>query len=400
MFMSYVDVVNFLILGYKIEGPIEIGPVFTFLSYNAIEGYRPKFGLRTSNDFSTKLQLEGYLAYGTRDKRFKYMLGGQYFLSKNPRQIVGAYYSEDLELTGQIPNIFPRDHWIQFLTSGNPQDRLILNKQARIFTEREWFTGFSTRLEFKRRDLAARGDWKFERHNAMDGDIKTVEINSIITSEISVGVRFAYRENFVEGEFERVSLGSTWPIISANIDFGIRGVLGSQFEYQKLTASVTDKIPLGPFGTLRYKVEAGKTWQALPYALQFVHPGSESMFQNSEAYNTMNFFEFVSDQYVALRAEHHFEGLLFNKVPLFQKLKWRELIGVNAIYGSFSDKNLDEMLLPDLTFTFDNKPFAEAYVGIENIFKFVRVDAIWRLTYLDNPNTQNFGVLIGFDIQF
>ena len=399
-FMTYVDVVNFLILGYKVEGPVEIGPVFTFLSYNDVEGVRPKFGLRTSNDFSTKLLLEGYLAYGLRDKRFKYMLGGQYFLSKKPRQIVGAYYSEDLELIGQVPNLFPRDHWVQFFTSRNPQNRLLLNKQARIFTEREWFTGFSTRLEFKRRDLAARGDWRFERDETIDGELQTVDISSIITSEVSIGARFAYRENFVEGEFERVSLGSTWPIFSANIDFGIPGVFGSEYKYQKLTASITDKIPIGPFGTLRYSLEGGRSWQALPYPLQFVHAGSESIFQNSNAFNTMNYFEFVSDQYVLLRAEHHFDGLFFNKIPLFQKLKWRELVGVNAIYGSFNDQNLELMSLPDLTFTFDSRPFMEAYVGIENIFKFVRIDAIWRLSYLDNPNTHNFGVLIGFDIQF
>lgn len=399
-FMTYVDVVNFLILGYKVEGPVEIGPVFTFLSYNDVEGVRPKFGLRTSNDFSTQLLLEGYLAYGLRDKRFKYMLGGQYFLSKKPRQIVGAYYSEDLELIGQVPNLFPRDHWIQFLTSRNPQNRLLLNKQARIFTEREWFTGFSSRLEFKRRDLAPRGDWQFERNEIINGEVQTVNISSIITSEVSVGVRFAYRENFVEGEFERVSLGSTWPIFSANIDFGVPGIFGSEYQYQKLTASITDKIPIGPFGTLRYNLEGGRSWQALPYVLQFVHAGSESIFQNSNAFNTMNYFEFVSDQYVSLRAEHHFDGLFFNKIPLFQKLKWRELVGVNAIYGNFSDQNLDLMTLPDRTFTFDTRPFMEAYVGIENIFKFVRIDAIWRLTYLDNPNTHDFGVLIGFDIQF
>ena len=399
-FMTYIDIVNFLILGYKVEGPIEIGPVFTFLSYNAVEGFRPKFGLRTSNEFSTKLLLEGYVAYGTRDKRFKYMLGGQYFLSKKPRHVIGAYYSEDLELIGQVPNLFPRDHWIQFLTSRNPQNRLILNKQVRVFTEREWFTGFSTKLEFKRRDLAARGDWKFQKDDGPAGEELTVEISSLVTSEVSLGVRFAYRENFVEGEFERISLGSTWPILSVNIDFGVKGILGSEYQYQKLTASVFDKIPLGPFGTMRYSLEGGRTWQALPYALQFVHAGSESIFQNSDAFNTMNYFEFVSDQYVALRAEHHFDGFFFNKIPLFQKLKWRELIGINAIYGSFSDQNLSEMLLPQYTFGFDTRPFAEAYVGIENIFKFVRIDAIWRLTYLDHPNTQNFGVLIGFDIQF
>lgn len=400
VFMTYVDFVNFLFLGYKVVGPVEIGPVFTFLSYNRVEGLRPKFGLRTSNEFSTSLLLEGYAAYGTRDKRMKYMLGGQYFVSKKPRQIVGAYYSEDMELIGQVPNYFPRDHWVQVFTSRNPQDRLIFNKQARLFTEREWFTGFSTRLEFKRRDLAAKGAWDFERHQDFNGENRLMRINSIVASEVSLGIRFAYRENFVEGEFERVSLGTNWPIFNVDIDFGISGILGSQYNYQRLTVNITDKTSLGPLGNLRYQIGGGRTWQALPYPLQFVHAGNESIFQNSQAFNTMNYFEFVSDKYVSIKAEHHFDGLFFNKIPLFQRLKWRELIGINAIYGSFDPGNLKEMVLPNMTYSFDGKPFAEAYIGVENIFKFIRVDAFWRLTHLDHPRTQKFGVLIGFDIQF
>jgi hypothetical protein len=400
IFMTYVDVVNFVFQGYRVEGPIEIGPVFTFLSYNFVEGLRPKFGLRTSNDFSTDLMLEGYVAYGTKDRRFKYMVGGKYFLSKKPRQSVGAYYSEDLELIGQVPNFFSRDNVVTFFTVRNPQDRLILNKQLRLFTEREWFTGFSTILEFRRRDLAARGQWEFEKNEDVDGFVEVVDIGNIISTEVSIGARFAFRESFVSGEFERVSLGSIWPIISVRADFGISGLLGGEYEYQKLTASLTDKLPLGPFGTLRYGFELGKTWKSMPYPLQFVHAGNESFFYNDRAFNTMNFFEFVSDEYVSIRAEHHFDGMFFNKVPLFQKLKWRELIGVNMIFGSFSQDNLNEMLLPKNTNPLERKPFAEAYVGVENIFKFFRIDAIWRMTYRDYPNTKNFGLLLGFDIQF
>ncbi len=399
-FRTYIDIVNFLFQGYKESGMVEYGPVFTFLSYNYVEGLRPKFGLRTSNEFSTNLQLEGYVAYGTKDKRFKYMLGGQYFLSKKPRHILGAYYSEDLELIGQVPNYFGRDHIVTFLTVRNPQDRLILNKEFKIFTDREWFTGFSTLLEYRHRDLAARGAWEFEQAKPVDDGVEIVDLGYITSSEVSVGVRFAYRENFVQGEFTRISLGSIWPIIDVRADFGMKGVFGGEYEYQKLTASVTDKIPLGPFGTMRYALQGGKTWNRIPYPLQFVHAGNESFFQNNRAFNTMNFFEFVSDEYISLRAEHHFEGLFFNKIPLFKKLKWRELIGVNAIYGNFADANLEEMLLPDFTYSFDNRPFAEAYVGVENIFKFIRVDAIWRMTYRELPRTQNFSILLGFDIQF
>lgn len=400
MFMTYVDIINFLVQGYVIQGPVEIGPVFTFLSFNSVEGVRPKFGLRTSNDFSTNFMLEGYAAYGLRDKEFKYSLGGSYFLSKKKWHTIGAYYTKDMEMIGQVPNFFPRDHFIQFLTVRNPQDRLIFNESVRFFTEREWFTGFSTRLEFSRQDLFARGDWQFARVTQDNPlDIPFI-IEDIVTSELSIGTRFAFRETFVSGEFERISLGSKYPIIRARATLGMKGVFDSQFQYQKLTLNISDRIPLGPFGNLYYVFEGGNTWERAPYPLLFVHSGNESIFNNSAAFNTMNFFEFVSDRYASARFEYHLEGFFLNKIPLFKKLKWRELVGLNGIYGGFDQKHLELMILPDRTFTFDNKPYAEAYIGVENIFRFFRVDAIWRLTYLDNPNVKQLGILIGFDIQF
>jgi hypothetical protein len=400
IFMTYVDVVNFLIQGYRVHGPIEIGPVFTFLSYNSVEGVRPKFGLRTSNDFSTRLMLEGYGAYGFNDKEFKYMVGGSYFLSKKPRQIVGARYTRDMDLIGQVPNYFPRDHFVQFLTVRNPQDRLIFSEKTEVYIEREWFTGFSSRVDFIHSDMQARGDWEFTRLSPDDPIQEPTLVNNIIDSRVRIQTRFAFRESFVSGEFERISLGTRWPIINLTAELGMKGVFGSQYEYQKLAISVTDKIPLGPLGNFYFSSEAGKTWNPAPYPLLYVHNGNESLFFNSRAFNSMNFFEFVSDEYVTFRGEYHFEGFFLNKIPLFQKLKWRELIGINGLVGRFDDANLNEMLLPARTYALDNRPFAEAYIGVENIFKFIRVDAIWRLSYLDQPNARKFGILIGFDIQF
>jgi hypothetical protein len=400
-FLTYVDVINFLIQGYKKYGKIEIGPVFTFLSYNQVEGLRPKFGLRTSNDFSKDMILEGYVAYGLRDEAWKFRFGGRRLISRNPRQIIGAFYSEELELVGQIPVLFPRDHWVSFFTVRNPQDRLMFNRQLQVFTEREWFTGFSTRLEFKRQQLEARGAWSFEQNQFMGEDVQAlVEIPSIITSEISLGARFAYRETFVDGEFERLSLGSNYPIVSTRLDVGVSGLWGSEYDYQRLTVKVSDKIPMGPFGSLYYIGESGKTWGNVPYPLQFIHAGDESVFFNSRAFNAMNFFEFSSSEFVSLRAEYRMEGLLFNKIPLFQRLKWREIVGINALSGRLNEDNLDNYVLPERTFSLGAAPYAEAYLAVENIFKFVRLDAIWRLTYRDQPRVRNFGVLVGFQIQF
>ena len=67
--------------------------------------------------------------------------------------------------------------------------------------------------------------------------------------------------------------------------------------------------------------------------------------------------------------------------------------------GSFSNKHNSELELPAGLFTL-NKPYVEVGAGIENILKIFRVDALWRLSYLNNPDVVPFGVRVTFQIEF
>ena len=117
----------------------------------------------------------------------------------------------------------------------------------------------------------------------------------------------------------------------------------------------------------------------------------------------MNFLEFISDQYVALDVHHYFNGFFFNKIPLFKKLKWREVATIKLLYGIISDNNnpdlhndlfklpLDQFGEPQ-SFSLKRKPYVEVSVGISNIFKIIRVDLIKRLSYTDNPHVDEYGI--------
>ncbi|HEY6899666.1 MAG TPA: hypothetical protein VI233_03450, partial [Puia sp.] len=50
------------------------------------------------------------------------------------------------------------------------------------------------------------------------------------------------------------------------------------------------------------------------------------------------------------------------------------------------------------TFGLGNQPYIEAGFAIGNIFKFLRVDAIERFTYLDHPGIPKYG--IRFQLKF
>ena len=119
----------------------------------------------------------------------------------------------------------------------------------------------------------------------------------------------------------------------------------------------------------------------------------------------MNRYEFASDLYFNLVLEHHFDGFILNHIPLMRKLKWRTVASFKAVIGQMSEANKaanapNLFRIPEIK-TYNGvrapsqEPYMEVGVGIENIFKVLRIDAVWRLNYLDNPEASHFNLVTG-----
>ena len=118
----------------------------------------------------------------------------------------------------------------------------------------------------------------------------------------------------------------------------------------------------------------------------------------------MNYYEFVSDKYVNFFYTHHFDGLFLNRIPLMRRLKWRETASFRGIFGSLSPANrvYNNIYPSNASGTLYplTKPYYEASVGLENIFKVITVDAVWRLSYLNHPGISKFSIMGTMEIQF
>lgn len=396
-FKTYADLITLFVTGNLQAGPVELGPYFTFASFNTEEGFRLRFGGRTSPEFSRRLRLEGYAAYGFKDEKFKYMGGFRYLLKTKPRIAIGARYKNDIVQLGQSDNAFQDDNILASAFRRNPADKLTRLESYRTYFEQEFFSGFSYRFTMEHGVLAPVG--KLDYSYFINPE-KTLIRNSLNTSEASVTLRFAYREKFVESKYGRVSLGSDYPVTQVMYTAGLKGVFESDFTYHKLTGKVDDITYVPPFGYFYFSIEAGKTWGTVPYPLLNVHQGNESYFYDYAAFNMMNYYEFISDQYASLVFVHHFDGIILDKIPLMRKLKWREVVGLRAVYGNMSKENKNILVNPNAFSTLSKKPYAEAGFGIENIFKILRFDFMYRLTYLDNPNIAKFGIRGSLQVTF
>jgi hypothetical protein len=395
-FKTINTVVNMLANYYIVAGPVEIGPYYTVFSSNVIEGPRLRLGGRTSNAFSTKIMPGGHIAYGFDDKKIKYGLYVTYMFNTNPRRTSNISWFHDIRQLGKSENAFLDDNYLTSILRRNPNYKLTMVDQFNALYEHEWAAGFSNTLKFNWQTIHSS---QYIPFNSTSDVFDTVSQGSVTSAEITLSTHFAYREKFVWGKFERKSLGSEYPTLDLDLTYGPKGIYGSDYEYYKVRLKISDKMETNPFGYLKYRITLGKVFGTLPYPLLKLHEGNETYAYDPLSFNMMNYYEFVSDEYASLFAEHHFQGFFLNRIPLIRRLHWREVVSCNILYGNLSEKNKAVMAFPEGLSAL-HKPYYEAGVGIENIFKLFRVDAIWRFSYLDHPNTSPFGIRASMQFSF
>jgi len=215
---------------------------------------------------------------------------------------------------------------------------------------------------------------------------------------------FTRDEKFVNGQFDRLSLGSRYPIISLTHTWAIKDVLGSEYDFHRLDFVWTHRPKIGNLGKIEYTVVAGKVFGTVPYPFLNVHQGNQTLYIQRSTMNLLNYYEFISDEWVGVNFEHRLMGLIFDRIPLINKLKLRTVWSAKMIVGRYNERHNEEMLLPSYSHELRH-PYYEVSAGIENIMKCLRVDAIWRLNYLDHVTVQGnpvskFGVKFVFAFDF
>ncbi|CAN5451952.1 DUF5686 family protein [soil metagenome] len=401
---SYVEIFNILTYGYKDLGKVDFGPYMYTYAFNSVEGHRFRAGLKTNTDFSRKWIFKGYLAYGTLDKEFKYGASVRYIFSRKPWTMASIERIRDLEQVGLNREELEDNYVFYAFSKIGELRRPYINTLNRLSFQSEIRKGITQKISFSNQKFDPL--FPFEYYT-QPGNNESPVASEFTTSEVHLETRFAKGELFIQNENDRISLGANkWPIVTFNYMMGLKGVLGSDFEYHKVSLNISQSIKTGFLGRSYYSITGGQVLTPLPYPLLKVHIGNESPFFTSAAFNLMNYFEFVSDRYVSLRYQHFFEGFLTNNIPLMRRLKWRLVATGNLLYGSAHKKNFNLMPeihsngepLPQFNALNPNKPYVELGYGIENIFKFIRVDAYHRITYLKNPEVSKFGVKLNFQL--
>jgi hypothetical protein len=396
-FQTLKNLTYFSTTGYYPLGKLEYGSAFTLVSFNQVEKFRTAFALRTSNNFSKRLELGGRVAYGFGDQRIKYGFTTRYNITPKKRGMMTAYYTYDIEQIGQSPTAASMGSTFATVLSTAPFDKLTFVKKTGISLEKDIKKDVVIFSAFDWKEFTPLGLANYLKLNQATGLNDT--ISNIRTAEVTARFRWTKDEEFLAGQFDRTSLRSVFPILSIQAIFGIKGIAGSQYNYQKLEFQLEHNAQVGIFGRMRYGAIAGYIFGNTAYPLLKVHEGNQSLWLLTSAFNKLNFLEFISDRYVGVFIENHWEGLLFDRIPINKKLKWRLLTTGRVAYGAISSRHEQEMLIPTFVKRFGNVPYVESSVGIENIFKALRVDLVWRMTH-QIPGISPLGVRARISLNF
>ena len=396
-FKSLKNTTYFATTGYFPISKIEIGDAFQLMSVNPVERFRVAFALRTSNNFSRKIELGGNIAYGFEDKRFKYGGKIRYNISNKKRSLLSIYYKNDIEQVGQSINASEIGSSFSTVFNTAPYDKLTFVNKRGFSLENDIKKDIVLFNSFEWKEYEPLGLANYTRHNLLNSSIDTVD--KITTAEFSTCFRWTKGEEFISGAFDRVSLRSKYPIFSIRGVFGVKGILGSEFDYQKLELDIQQNTQIGVLGRIMYGFNVGYIFGETAYPFLKLHEGSQSYWLFTRTSNKLAFMEFISDQYISSYIENHWDGLLFDRIPLVNKLKFRLVTSAKFLYGSIRDEHEELILIPDFVNRFGKTPYVEVNIGIENIFKLIRVDLIYRATH-QLPGESPFGVRFKYAITF
>jgi hypothetical protein len=313
---------------------------------------------------------------------------------------LGLIYKYDLNQNGRTENMIPLDHFLTSLIKTNGLKYRNLNRDIQSFYERQAMPGLAIRLGIFWTQIGNYGKYDF----TSSSEKLNFETQSNLTDAgIKLSLRYAHLRpgtdaRFGDG-FGAKQIGKL-PTLSVEYTMGRPGIIGSQFQYSKLKLRLEHRSKLNRLGYTDWILEGGKLWGKLPWPLLFTPAANQLVLNDKTAFNLLNYLEFVSDNYFTFFAEHHFEGLFLNYLPLVKKQKLREFVFFKLYAGSQSKDRIPQNLPMLNAISPMGKPYYEVGFGFENILKIARIDFVWRLNSDGKHGTYPFIVKPSFYFKF
>lgn len=366
---------------------IDYGPVNTTLSFNSVEGTRLRVGGMTTSGLSKRWFARGYVAYGTRDHRWKYkgeleysFIDKKYHSREFPMKSLRLTHMYDIDKIGQHYMFTNQDNIFLSLRRMK-DDRVIYHRLTSLEYNLELANNFSVSAE-------AKTEWREATPWVRFIDGYGCSYSHYAENSLSVTLRYAPGEKYFQTRSHRIPVNLDAPVIALTHTFAPAGFLGTRFPINKTELMFQKRFWLSAFGYVDAIVGGGHVWSKSSYIDLLIPNANLSYTIQPESFALMNPLEFINDSSVSWFLTYWANGAILNYIPYLKKLKLREVFSFSGLYGHLSRRNdpsfnkslfvfPDDVTVREMT----DGPYMEASVGLDNIFRCLRVDYVWRLSY-------------------
>ena len=301
-------------------------------------------------------------------------------------------------------------------------DHMMYYERYNLLYDKEWENGLRVNFQMKREKDRPTGALFYQPLDGQGGPSTDPAnyIPYIETAEFGFGIKFQPGATWINTKQRRLSTNLDSPIYSLNHTVGIKGLMGGDYNYNLTEASIYKRFWLRSWGKMDVMLKGGIQWNKVPYPLLIMPPANLSYIMEDYTFNLIDNMEFLNDRYASLMFSWDLNGKILNRIPLIRRLKWREYIGCNVLWGTLTDKNNPFLaenandgelfyfpgnFQSDGTFRYNSRvmdrqrPYVELVAGIHNIFKLIHVEYVHRMNYL-RPGTQKWGIRFMFRVTF
>ncbi len=389
---------NVLLTGYTYAKSYDkkyysINSLTDILQFNTVEGLVPNLKLTYHKSFKNRksYSITPQLRYGFADKTFRYKLSGHYYY--DPKKLSSIHFSiqKSIAQLNEKTPIMPAINTQSTLYYKKNHLKLYEKRGVKLWHRSEILNGLrlTSAIEYSnRRQLFNHSDYTWSKNEKLEYTpnppvniaLKETKFTTHEALTLDVGLRWVIGQKYISYPDRKYNLESKYPTISFNYTKAIKGVLGSDIEYDKLKISIKDNLHFGLFGSGSYAIQVGTFLNKDSISfIDFNHfNGNQTVFSEfkPDEFQLLDYYLYsTSSSFFQAHYTHHFNGFLINKIPLLRKTKIQTVASMNVL----KTKELNE--------------YIEFGVGFEHILKVMRVDCFFA--FLPDGESRN-GVRIGF----